>query len=118
MSHAAVAAELLGNRAKVDAVLEDPRTAPISERERALMVFIDRVNGGSFSLRREEVESVRAAGWSDEAIYDAVSVCALFNFFNRWCDGTGVNPMPHEHHLMSGKRMAERGYVPVAAPAR
>ena len=117
MSHAAVAAELLGNRAKVDAVLEDPRSAPISEREKTLLLFIERVSSGSYSLSRDEIDSVRAAGWSDEAIYDAVSVCALFNFFNRWCDGTGVTPMPPEFHLMSGKRMAERGYVPSQARA-
>jgi len=118
LSHAAVAAELLGNRARVDAVLEDPRTAPISERERALFAFIERVNGASHSLRREEIESVRAAGWSDEAIYDAVSVCALFNFYNRWCDGSGVSAMPHELHLLSGKRLAERGYLPEETPVR
>ena len=94
----------------VDSVVADLETAPISEAEKALLRFVRRVNVASFQLTRDEVESVRLAGWTDEAIYDAVSVCALFNFYNRWCDGAGVRPMAHEHHAMSGKRMAEHGY--------
>jgi alkylhydroperoxidase family enzyme len=96
----------------VDAVLEDPRTAPISEKERALLAYVERVNGSSFALRREEIDPVRAAGWTDEAIYDAVTVCALFNFYNRWCDGSGVQPMSREDHAASGKRLASFGYLP------
>ena len=96
----------------MDAVLVNPRTAPIPEREKVLLAYVERVNGNSYALRREEVDAVRAAGWSDEAIFDAVSVCALFNFYNRWCDGTGVNPMAPEGHAASGKRLAEFGYAP------
>ena len=96
----------------MDAVLEDPRRAPIPEPEQALFAFIERVNGASSELSREEVEAVAAAGWSEEAIYDAVTVCALFNFYNRWCDASGVHAMSPEDHAMGGKRMAERGYLP------
>jgi alkylhydroperoxidase family enzyme len=96
----------------VQAVLEDPRTAPISEREKALLAYVERVNGSSFALRREEVEAVKSAGWTDEAVYDAVSVCALFNFYNRWCDGSGVQPMSLEDHAQGGKRLATFGYLP------
>jgi len=98
----------------VDAVLANPRTAPIPEREKALLAFLERVNGASYALRREEVNAVRAAGWSDEAIHDAVSVCALFNFYNRWCDGSGVQPMEPEDYAASGKRLAAFGYEPPA----
>jgi alkylhydroperoxidase family enzyme len=93
-------------------VLADPGTAPIPEKEKVLLRLVERVNGASFELRRDEIDPVRAAGWSDEAIYDAVTVCALFNFYNRWCDGTGVQAMPAEHHAMSGKRLATFGYLP------
>ena len=99
----------------MDAVLEDPRRAPIPESERALFAFIERVNGASFELGREEVAAVAAAGWSEEAIYDAVTVCALFNFYNRWCDAAGVHAMSPADHAMGGKRMAERGYLPPPA---
>ena len=100
----------------MEAVLENPRTAPIPERDKFLFAYLERVNGASHELRREEVEAVRAAGWSDEAIYDAVSVCSLFNFYNRWCDGSGVQPMEPEQYAASGKRLAAHGYVPLAKP--
>ena len=96
----------------MDAVLADPRTAPISAAEHALFAFVEQVNGASYTIRQEHVDVVLAAGWSEAAIYDAITVCALFNFYNRWCDAAGVQPMSPEHHAMGGKRMAERGYLP------
>ena len=65
------------------------RTAPISDREKALFAFIEKVNRESSRLRVEDVEEVKASGWSDEALYDAITVCALFNFYNKWIDATG-----------------------------
>jgi len=111
-SHAAVAAELLGDRSRVDAVLENPETAPVPAAEKALFAFVARVNGASYRLEQQHVDDLLAVGWSEEAVYDAITVCALFNFYNRWCDAAGVHPMTAEQHAMGGKRMAERGYVP------
>ena len=112
LSHAAVAAELLGDRSRVDAVLENPETAPIPAAEKALFAFVEQVNGASHRLEQAHVDTVLAAGWSEEAVYDAITVCALFNFYNRWCDAAGVHSMTPEQHAMGGKRMAERGYIP------
>jgi len=72
-------------------VLKDYRTAPISEAERSLFAFVDKVNRQSNQIRREDIEEARAAGWDDEALYDAMTVCALFNFYNRWVDASGVH---------------------------
>ena len=102
---------MLGSTELVRAVLDDYRTAPISEKEKALFGFIDKVNGASPTIRREDVEEVKRAGWSEEAVYDAVTVCALFNFYNRWIDATGVHALSPEAHREGGKRMAAHGYV-------
>jgi hypothetical protein len=101
----------------VQAVLDDYTTAPISERERALFAFIAKVNADSTSIRQADVDGVRAAGWSDEALYDAITVCALFQFYNTWVDATGVSDMPAFAYQMSGQRLATQGYDrDVAAP--
>lgn len=92
-------------------MLEDFRTAPISDEEKALFAFLEKVNRASNEVTQEDVDRVKAAGWSDEAVYDAVTVCALFNFYNVWIDATGVRDMPAMAYDMSGKRLAERGYV-------
>ena len=102
---------MLGNRSLVDAVLEDYRTAPIDERQKTLFAFIEKMNAQSNRIRREDVDRVRSAGWSDEAIYDAISVCALFKFYNAWIDATGVHDLPAGAYAMSGKRLATQGYV-------
>ena len=68
----------------VEAVLQDYRTAPIGAREKALFAFIEKMNRHSSVLRQEDVDEAKAAGWSDEAIYDAITVCALFNFSLRF----------------------------------
>jgi hypothetical protein len=48
----------------------------------------------------------------DEAIYYAITVCALFNFYNRWIDAAGVHAMSEEAHREFGKRTATHGYNP------
>lgn len=96
----------------MDAVLKDYRTAPISDREKALFAFIAKVNQASNQITREDVEEAKAAGWPDEALYDAITVCSLFNFLNIWVDATGVQDMPAMAYAMSGHRLATQGYLP------
>lgn len=76
-----------------------------------MFAFIEKVNRTSNQIRREDVEEVKRAGWSEEAIYDAVTVCALFNFYNRWIDATGVQDMPASAYEMSGERLRDHGYA-------
>ena len=97
-------------------MLRDYRTAPISDREKALFAFIEKVNRESSRLRKGDVEEVKAAGWSEEALYDAITVCALFNFYNKWIDATGVSDMSAAAYEDSGKRLATYGYVPRDSP--
>jgi hypothetical protein len=72
---------------------------------------VDRVNCDSFTLRAADLVAARAEGWTDEALYFAITVCALFNFYNRWIDATGVHAMSDEAHRQGGKRSAAHGYV-------
>lgn len=41
-------------------------------------------------MTQADAAAVYAAGWEEKALYDAVSVCALFNFMNRLVEGTGL----------------------------
>ncbi len=77
-----------------------------------LFSFLEKVNRESEHIAQEDVDAVKAAGWSDEALYDAITVCALFNFYNRWADATGVREHPVEVYQRSAERLAHGGYVP------
>jgi hypothetical protein len=92
-------------------VLKDHRTAPIDDALKALFTFLEKMNAQSNTIRRADVEAVKAAGWSDEAIYDAITVCALFKFYNAWIDATGVHDLPASGYEASGKRLATQGYT-------
>lgn len=101
---------MLGDRAQVDAVLQDYTTANISAAEKALLAYIQKVNSDCASIGQPDIDALHAHGWTDEAIYDAVTVCGLFNFYNRWVDATGVHEMSEHEHALSGKRLATQGY--------
>src|SRR5262245_3307418 len=96
----------------VQAVLVDPATAPISDERKALFAFVEKMNHASTTITADDVRVVKAAGWTEEAVYDAITVCALFNFYNKWIDASGVSDMSPEAYAMSGKRLAVGGYVP------
>ena len=93
----------------VQSVLDDYRSAPIDAQFAQLLVLIEKAACKPSSITREDVDEVRAAGWSDEAIYDAITVCALFAFYTTWVDGSGVADLGD--YTASGKRMAENGYI-------
>lgn len=95
----------------VQAVLDDYRTAPISDAERVLFEYLDQIIENSSRIQFADVERVRQSGWSDEAIYDAIMVCALFHYFNKWIDATGVSDLPAAAYEQSGQRMAQLGYT-------
>jgi alkylhydroperoxidase family enzyme len=97
-------------------VLDDYRTSPLDARDKALFAFIERMNAQSNRIRQDDIDAVKAAGWNDEAIYDTITVCALFKFYNAWIDATGVHDMPAAAYEMSGKRLATQGYRPAAEP--
>lgn len=102
---------MLGDEALVTGVLADLEASALDERHKVLFRFIDKVNRESPRIRPADLDPVRAAGWTDEAIYFAATICALFNFYNRWIDACGVPAMSDEAHRAGGKRTALHGYV-------
>jgi uncharacterized protein YciW len=102
---------LLGNEELVASVVRDLETSLLTEKEKALFRFVDKVNSESVQITPETMQPLYAAGWDDESIYFAITVCSLFNFYNRWVDASGVHALSDEAHRMGGKRSAAQGYV-------
>ncbi len=109
---------LLGEERAVDngeeivtAALENIETSPLDEKEKAMLRFVDKVNHHSPSISPADMQPLYEAGWTDEAIYYAITVCALFNFYNRWIDASGVHPLSDEAHRQGAKRSAVMGYA-------
>ena len=90
-------------------VIDDYRSAPLDAKFAELLVLIEKTARNASSVTKADVDAVRAAGWSDEAIYDAVTVSALFNFYTTWVDGSGVPGL--DDFTPSGQRLAKEGYA-------
>jgi alkylhydroperoxidase family enzyme len=101
----------LGSEELVSGVLRDLESSALDDKHKALFRFVEKVNHDSPRITAEDMQPLYAVGWDDEAIYYAITVCALFNFYNRWIDASGVHALSEEAHRQGGKRMAAQGYV-------
>ena len=111
-SHAAVAGELLGSHEMVRQVLEDVESSPLDAPRKALLRFARKMTLQLTAMDEGDVNQLRIFGWNDEAIYFAILVVALFNFYNCWITTSGVHPVSDETHRLHGKRLALSGYEP------
>ena len=76
------------------AVLEDYRHAPIDERLRATLAFLEKLTLHPEEVGPEDAAAARAAGVSDAALEEAIHVCALFNIIDRMADALGFEVPP------------------------
>ena len=101
----------MAGEAFVAGVLEDPAASGLTDAEKALFRFVDRVNCQSPEIGAADITALHGLGWTDEQIYYAITVCALFNFYNRWIDASGVHALSDEAHRRNGKRSASGGFI-------
>jgi hypothetical protein len=57
-----------------------------------------------------DVQAARAAGVSDDAIEDALTVCFGFNVIDRIADSLGFDLPPREVHAAYAERFLAEGY--------
>ena len=108
-SHGAVASKELGKDV-VAAVWADWRTAPVSERIRAMLGFLEAMCQRPDQLGPQDVLPLRAAGLSRPDIEDAVYVCAAFLVITRVADALEFH-VPGEAELdRAAEGMLARGY--------
>ncbi len=82
------AAELL-------AIVQDSPASPLSEAERAMMLFARQVAVDSSTITAQEIERLRALGITDRKIFDIAAAAAARCFFGKLPDALGVQPDPH-----------------------
>ncbi len=95
----------------MNGVLSDLERSQLDEKHKRLFRFVDKVNRSSPEIAPDDMQPLYDVGWTDEAIYYAITVCALFNFYNRWIDASGVHALSDDAHRLGGKRMAAQGYA-------
>jgi alkylhydroperoxidase family enzyme len=94
-------------------VLDDYESAPIEERLRETLRFLE-----AMTLDPERLDATRAleAGVSREALRDAAYVAAAFNVITRYADALGAKPhsesgLTREQAIAHEGRFFELGYA-------
>jgi uncharacterized peroxidase-related enzyme len=78
----------------VERCAHDYRDAGLSEPLRALCDYAVKLTCSPAAIGAADVEELRAHGWDDEAIHDAIQVIAYFNYINRVAEGVGIGAEP------------------------
>jgi uncharacterized peroxidase-related enzyme len=112
-THGAIAAHLPGcNNEVVDAVRNNYRSAPISDKLKALLQIAEKVRESGRNVTEADIAAARNQGANDLDIHDTVLIAASFCMFNRYVDGLGATtPDDPAFYEMVGKQRAEEGYL-------
>lgn len=106
-----VYAELFGiEPGLIKSLLDDLDGAPVTDRMRALLAYVKKLNTLPSKLTTTDAGAALAAGNSEDALFEAVQVAGLFNMMNRLVEGTGVD---FDYHANPGAHPA-RGSTPEA----
>jgi len=96
----------------IDSIKNDFRTAPISNKLKALLVIAGSVQKGGKHVTSDQVEAAKKEGATDQEIHDTVLIAAAFCMFNRYVDGLGTYaPQDREFYVKRGPMRAEEGYL-------
>ena len=93
----------------------DWRSAPIDERLRATLGFLEQLTLEPQELTRADADAVLSTGVSEEALVDAIHVAALFNMIDRLADSLGWFVPPEEAFFARAQAMLESGYTLMTA---
>jgi uncharacterized peroxidase-related enzyme len=116
LSHKYTAAQLGVDEFAFDQLLVSIDDAPIDEKLKPLVRYVQKLSLTPSQMNAADVASVRAAGWSEDAIFDAICICGFNNLMNRVVDATGIESTEEELRE-SGHRLATLGYDGSAAKA-
>ena len=89
----------------------DWRTAPVDERLRATLGFLEKITLRPHELGPADADAARAAGASDEALVDAIHVAALFNMIDRLAESLGWDVPSFEDFSARAEAMLASGYA-------
>ena len=74
------------------AIVRDYRTARLPPAEVALMALAEKVVRNAHQVTREDIDALRAHGFSDEQVLDIILTAASRSFFSKVTDAVGFRP--------------------------
>ncbi|MBT3480140.1 MAG: peroxidase [Opitutales bacterium] len=72
-------------------LIENPGTDTFGSKLSPILNYLRKLTLNPSKMLHEDAEAVRTVGWSEDALFEAISVCALFSFMHRIVEGSGLN---------------------------
>jgi uncharacterized peroxidase-related enzyme len=108
-AHGAIAVRGI-DRALVDAVLNDYRTAPVSDRLKAALTFIEKVTRRPDELTAADARAALDAGLSVDDLRDAAAVASIFNVIVRYANALAFQIPSSDEFDKAAGMLLKRGY--------
>ncbi|CUK15269.1 putative peroxidase-related enzyme [Ruegeria denitrificans] len=97
----------------IEALLEDPDSAPVNQLFKPILAYVAKLTLSPSRMTEEDAKAVYDAGWSENALFDAIQVCGVFSLVNRLVEGTGisrVNSDPNEVDEQTLKKLRSKTF--------
>jgi uncharacterized peroxidase-related enzyme len=92
VAHGAALRVIGGDPILAEQIAANWRTADLTPRWRVMLGFASRVNEPGFTAGADEIEALRAAGFSDDDVWDVAAIAAFFGFSNRMAGLMDMRP--------------------------
>jgi uncharacterized peroxidase-related enzyme len=108
-AHTAAAKQFGVSGELISDLLEDVSSAGVAPKMVPVLNFVQKLTLTPTRMTHTDADAVYAAGWSERALYDAIQICCLYNFMNRFVEGIGLTPIPDQFE-MEGRMIKEGSY--------
>lgn len=115
IAHSAVASQGV-EMTVVEQVLEDWRTAPVSEQLRATLGFVEKLTKTPAKVTAEDLEPMFAAGVTKQGIEEAIRITFVFCTINRLADAFDFELAQGNQRGRMGFMLFNMGYGIAAVP--
>ncbi len=88
--HSRVAVNLGIDEGVFEPLVDDIETAPVRDALKPLLRFVNRLTLAPARIGQADADAVFAAGWDEQALHEAICVCARFSMMNRLTLGHGL----------------------------
>lgn len=110
-THGAIAKHHFNDPQPVQQVIENPETASVSPKMKALLRVAAKVQKSGSAVTPTDIKAARDEGVTDLELHDTVLIAAAFCMFNRYVDGLGtIAPDNPNVYDQIGEYRAKNGY--------
>ena len=90
--------------------MQDWRTAPVNEKLRAMLGFLEKLTLIPDEVSKADTEALQNMGIAETAIEQAIYICAMFNIIDRIADALHFSVPSADIFAQRAQGTLQRGY--------